>query len=678
MRCPECSQRNSVAAKACYSCGHKFKRKPLPISLKIAFAVTGLIIVAWGAIAAILPSFTDPKNALARIAKKVAEGPKSESEANSVKNEFDEAVRNFLKQNGTQPPAQLSKTLQQALADSAFEVHVFELPRGLEVVEIDTILQASDYLILKTSSNIEVSAVPGMEVFDAAKIITEGAAPSLVMIGHTGGQGTHRPLIKVFALLPDHVIDQTAKSVPELKTEGTATFARNGRNVNIDYSVVAVGQGDKSFSPALKLPQGLSDETIHGSLKWVDGHYQPQLSGGGTGQISLLYAAARLLSGAPAAQYSKALGQIATDLATTGSDAVPQECTISLGQAPAAAPAPERRHHRSQPAAPSPTFYILQGKTLSCGLALDRSSGQWTIISAMKKPTQAQPALAQGTTDPNAMTATTTTATSTTPDGLVESKSPDDKIVTAKGSAPGMTEPTTSPTDVKSTSTATAATSSTKDTKSGAQTTASTSETVEQAKKVLDKISMVQSKGSATESEPPKKGADKTTEPDADKTASDTSKDKKGDKGKSESAVGISASVSDKIEVSAVRMRSGPGSRYAPITTIARGTKIKVIGKTSGWYKVRVNGKDGYVYGGFIDYKTPDAYETLTVEKAGQLTDDHSNKVYASKPGERLVVLGGSKDGKVRVQLSSGQTAYINKESVEKKDEKEETPQFVP
>jgi hypothetical protein len=195
-------------------------------------------------------------------------------------------------------------------------------------------------------------------------------------------------------------------------------------------------------------------------------------------------------------------------------------------------------------------------------------------------------------------------------------------------------QPTTSPTDVKSTSTATAATSSTKDTKSGAQTTASTSETVEQAKKVLDKISMVQSKGSATESEPPKKGADKTTEPDADKTASDTSKDKKGDKGKSESAVGISASVSDKIEVSAVRMRSGPGSRYAPITTIARGTKIKVIGKTSGWYKVRVNGKDGYVYGGFIDYKTPDAYETLTVEKAGQLTDDHSNKVYASCSAE--------------------------------------------
>jgi len=679
MRCPECSQRNSVAAKNCYSCGHKFKRKPLPISLKIAFAVIGLIIVAWGAIAALLPSFTDPKNVLARVAKKVAEGPKSEADAASVKNEFDECVRNFLKQNGTQPPTELTKNLQQALADSAFEVHVFDLTRGLEVVEIDTILQASDYLILKSGSNIKVSAMPGMEVFDMAKIITEGAAPSVVILGHTGGQGAHRPLVKVYALLPDDVIDQTAKSVPALKTEGTASFAHNGRDVKIEYSVVSVGVGDHSFSPALKLPQGLTDETIHGSLKWVDGHYQPQLSGSGTGQMSLLYAVARLLSGAPAEQYSKSLGQIATSLATTGSDAVPQECTISLGQSsPAAAPAPvrsSRRNHSQASGATTTTSYVLQGKTLNCDVELSRSSGQWALVSAKKAPSQGQPALAQAVPDQNATS--TTTTTTTTPDSkIVETKSPDDKIVTAssKGAATGSTDALPGATDSKST------TSTSKDsTKSSAQSGASTSETVEKAQKVLDKISMVQSKGSS-ELEPVKKGSDKTPEPtEADKTASDTGKDsQKGAKGKSESAVGIGASVSDKIEVSQVRMRSGPGANYAQISTLARGAKIKVIGKTSGWYKVRVNGKDGYVYGGFIDYKTPDAYETLTVQKAGQLTDDHSNKVYKSTPGERLVVLGGSKDGKVRVQLSSGRTAYINKESVEQKDEKDETPQFVP
>jgi hypothetical protein len=317
----------------------------------------------------------------------------------------------------------------------------------------------------------------------------------------------------------------------------------------------------------------------------------------------------------------------------------------------------------------------LQGKTLNCDVELSRSSGQWALVSAKKAPSQGQPALAQAVPDQNATS--TTTTTTTTPDSkIVETKSPDDKIVTAssKGAATGSTDALPGATDSKST------TSTSKDsTKSSAQSGASTSETVEKAQKVLDKISMVQSKGSS-ELEPVKKGSDKTPEPtEADKTASDTGKDsQKGAKGKSESAVGIGASVSDKIEVSQVRMRSGPGANYAQISTLARGAKIKVIGKTSGWYKVRVNGKDGYVYGGFIDYKTPDAYETLTVQKAGQLTDDHSNKVYKSTPGERLVVLGGSKDGKVRVQLSSGRTAYINKESVEQKDEKDETPQFVP
>jgi hypothetical protein len=657
--------------------------------------VIGLVIIAWGAIAALLPSFTDPKNALARVAKKVAEGPKSEADAISVKNEFDESVRNFLKQNGTQAPAILSKNLQQALADSAFEVHVFELPRGLEVVEIDTILQASDYLILKNASNIKVSTVPGMEVFDVAKIITEGAAPSLVMLGHTGGQGAHRPLVKVYALLPDDAIDQTAKSVPELKTEGTATFARNGRDVNIDYSVVSVGIGDHSFAPTLKLPPGLPDETIHGSLKWVNGHYQPQLSAGGSGQISLLYAAARLLSGAPAAQYSKSLGTIATDIASTGADAIPQECVISQGAASdanstTASPAKgststkgSRRRH-SQPAAAQTTSYILQGKTLTCDVGLSRSSGQWVIVSAKKSATQSQPTLVQNPATSPTTSGDSTTTTTTTPESkITETRSVDDKIVTAAtggnattattGSSGGTTASpvdTAVPNEGKATKTATR-----ESTKPNSQTSSNTSETVEKAQKVLDKISMVQSK-SSTETESNRK-ADKEAE-QAQKANEESKDNSKGAKGKSENAVGIGASVSDKIEVSQVRMRSGPGSNYAQVSTLARGAKIKVIGKTSGWYKVRVNGKDGYVYGGFIDYKTPDAYETLTVQKGGQLTDDHSKIVYASKPGERLVVLGGSKDGKVRVQLSSGKTAYITKDSVEQKDAKDETPQFVP
>src|SRR5277367_6817061 len=153
MRCPECNQRNSVAAKTCYQCGHRFKRKPLPMSFKITAAVVAVSIVVLGAAAAIVPSLTDSSKTLAGPAARLAAGPKNEADARDAKNQFDNAVQNFLKQNGTLPAAQLTKKLQVALAGPAFEVHIFELPRGLAVVEIDANLQAIVYLLLKNGSN---------------------------------------------------------------------------------------------------------------------------------------------------------------------------------------------------------------------------------------------------------------------------------------------------------------------------------------------------------------------------------------------------------------------------------------------------------------------------------------------------------------------------------------------
>jgi uncharacterized protein YgiM (DUF1202 family) len=143
----------------------------------------------------------------------------------------------------------------------------------------------------------------------------------------------------------------------------------------------------------------------------------------------------------------------------------------------------------------------------------------------------------------------------------------------------------------------------------------------------------------------------------------------------SENQTGVAASVANQVDSAQVRVRSGPSPTYRQIATIARGAKITVIGKNSGWYKIKVNGQQGFIYGGLVDYKTPDAYETITVRKAGGLTDDHEHVVGSSRPGDRLVVLGGAKEGKMRVQLASGQTAYINKDAV---DVSSDTPQFVP
>jgi hypothetical protein len=637
--------------------------------LKVGAAVVVLLVIVVGAMSAILPSLTDPKNALARVAKKVAAGPKGEAEVKDAKNEFDEAVRNFLKQNGTQSSQQLSKSLQDALNDGAFEVHVFDLPRGLTVVEIDTILQASDYLMLKKDKNVKVSSVNGMEVFDGAKIVGEQAAPVLVLLGHTGGQTAHRPLIKVFSLMPDDVEDQSMKSVPDIKAEGTVAFAKNDHDVNIEYSLFSQGVNEHVFSQNTKLTNVLPDETVRGTLKFVNGHYEPQMNGLGGSPLSILYAAAKTLSGTSSPQYDKVLGKFAPTLAVK--DGTAQEFTITpmATSVPSAAPQRGSRRQRAKAAPSAAITYNMQGKTLAYNIDLLRNGpGDWAIVDVKKTDLNAQPqpgtVAQQPATDTTATTETTSTTTGT--ETKVEnSQAPkaDDKIITA---TPKITPETTSLTDTGKKPAKTADAQPTKTASATPpQTPPATNDKTEKAKaQAQEALSMIQqSKNNKTDTKTPATTEPEKTEPEQPKT-------------NSQQVVGEGASISDKIEVAQIKLRSGPGTGYKQVSTLPRGAKIKVIGKTSGWYKVRVNGKDGYVYGGFVDYKTPDAYETLTVQKAGTLTDEHAQPVGESKPGERLVVLGGSKDGKVRVQLSSGKTAYVNKESVDQ--QKDDTPQFVP
>lgn len=636
------------------------------MSLKIGAAVVVLLIIVWGAIAAIAPSFTDPKNSLARVAKRVAAGPKNDADGKDAKNEFDEAVRNFLKQNGAQPSAQLSKNLQEALNDGAFEVHVFELPRGLTVVEIDTILQASDYLLLKKDKNVKVSSVNGMEVFDGAKIVGEHAAPVLVMLGHTGGQAAHRPLIKVFSLMPDDVEDLTLKSVPDIKAEGTVGFAKNDHDVNIEYSLFSQGVNEHVFSANTKLASNLPDETIRGTLKFVNGHYEPQMNGLGGSPLSILYAAAKTLSGSPTPQYEKVLGKFAPML--TVKEQTPQEFTIIPLASSAAATTPQRssRRQRAKATPASVTTYAMQGKTLAYNIDLLRNGpGDWTIIDVKKTDLNPQLQQQQGTVAEQSGSVPVATTATTTDTKVENGAAPkvDDKIITV---TPKVTpEATQTPNNQAQIGAKTPEIQPNKRTSvTPPPTPQVANDKTEKAKaQAQEALSMIQqSKTGKSDTKTPAVEPEKT-EPEPPKT-------------NSQDVVGEGATVSDKIEVAQIKLRSGPGVSYKQISTVPRGAKIKVIGKTSGWYKVRVNGKDGYVYGGFVDYKTPDAYETLTVQKAGKLTDEHAQPVGESKPGERLVVLGGSKDGKVRVQLSSGKTAYINKETVDQ--QKEDTPQFVP
>ncbi len=591
----------------------------MPLSFKIGAGILASLLFIWGVAAAVAPSFVDPNKALSRVAKRVAAGPKNPNDARQALTELDDAVRNFLKQNGNLPAAALTKKLQEPLSESAFEIHVFDLPRGLTVVEIDTVLQASDYLIQKSNSGVKVTSLPGMEVFDAAKIIDDNAAPVLVLVGHTAGQGAHRPLIRAFALLPDDTVDQTAKSVPDVKTEGVAAFAKNGKDINVDYSLFSLAGAEKIFDPSSKLPAGLPDESIHGNWRWGDGHYEASRSIG-NGQLSALYAVAKsIYSPADASHFANILGQSGLALVNgkkSDKAATAPLFVIARQGEPAVSSSGRSRRHAKQ-AAVQKASYTLTSKDSSYLIELTAAGGaNWTVAHAGQT---------SGATENQALSAT--------PPAINDSGQPKTDGVASliNGQKPNFGEQSEKP-----------------------------AENAKEETKTTD-IGSEQSKEQpgGTESGAPNENNEK-----ASRTAESE-----------DHQTGVAASVAKEIDTTKVRLRSGPGPNFNQIAQISRGAKITVIGKTNGWYKIKVNGQQGYIYGGLVDYKTPDAYETITVRKAEGLTDEHEHSVGSSRPGDRLVVLGGAKEGKLKVQLASGKTAFINKDAV---DVSQDTPQFVP
>ena len=88
MRCPECQQRNSVAARKCKFCGANFKRKETPVGKKLILwgcfgALCLLIFLAFS-----LPKMVDPSERLISTAKRVAAGTKTSEEAGNFNNDL--------------------------------------------------------------------------------------------------------------------------------------------------------------------------------------------------------------------------------------------------------------------------------------------------------------------------------------------------------------------------------------------------------------------------------------------------------------------------------------------------------------------------------------------------------------------------------------------------------------
>ncbi|MFT3950686.1 MAG: cell wall hydrolase [Oscillospiraceae bacterium] len=77
-----------------------------------------------------------------------------------------------------------------------------------------------------------------------------------------------------------------------------------------------------------------------------------------------------------------------------------------------------------------------------------------------------------------------------------------------------------------------------------------------------------------------------------------------------------------------VNLRKGPGTDYTKLTTLSEGKKVSVIGVTdTGWYKVEVSEKSGYIKKSYLSKDEPEEEVVTTVSKE---SETHSRKTVVS------------------------------------------------
>lgn len=575
----------------------KRQQKPLPLSIKITAVVFGCAIIGFPIASFIVPKLNDPAQSLSQAAKKVESGPKNPEDAKQIKNRFNNALREYLMQIGSTSNANIAKMLQKVLPSSAFEVHVVDLSHGMKVVEVDTILQGCNYLVMNNKeSALKVFPLTGLEVFDDARIIKDSAGSMLVALGHADGPPPHFPEVKLYALLPDEILDESDKFLPPIKGEGWAKFTRNGRDIVLDLSLLSLGQSEQLFANSDQHEDG----TVHQYLEWKDAHYISRYEYGSS-PFATLYAVARCL------RYPELISAHKAYLGSAG------EHLVKDKKSPKAADFKVEKLSENG----NKITYAMHSNIGNFEIIVKKIGNFWSVVAVSENgPAASSTAKANNTATNN------TVAKNVTPQ-------PDNLAVSAGNTSAQNTAPIVEATKNK------------------------------ESKSKADSIAAAKSTASKS----------------VDTTDGDPVEEPKGAAPIIVHAPGASvAQISQSLSNPTVNMRSGPSIGSKTLATPGRGAPVQILGKQNGWYRVSFQGKEGFVYGGFLNYKKSDAYTTAVVRKSKTISDGKHN-LGTTKPGDRLVILGGIHDNKYKLQLPNGKVGFVDKDAI---DVSIEAPPNVP
>ncbi|KAF0821623.1 SH3 domain-containing protein [Cytobacillus firmus] len=136
----------------------------------------------------------------------------------------------------------------------------------------------------------------------------------------------------------------------------------------------------------------------------------------------------------------------------------------------------------------------------------------------------------------------------------------------------------------------------------------------------------------------------------------------------SNEAVAEAASGTYTVDATSLNVRSGPGTNYSRIGSLAQGSGIQAIERlANGWYKINYNGKTGYVSGQYV--KTNEKLyrvdaTSLNVRKGPGTS---YGKIGSLKNGSVLNVIHKESNGWYKISYNGG-TGYVSGDYVRASD----------
>ncbi len=248
MKCPNCNQRNSVAARKCFSCSTPLPIKPMPKAVKIT-------ILAGIALVVILPLLI--KFALSNLNIKTDTNQSLKTEQNEQDwSNLRLKIESFLNSRTTLSKSELDSQLKTFLKDSNCEIHIFDISGTCKVVEIGKNLFSSLFILIPNKPKI--IDLTKINVYEDGRIIESNKQKLLILLGHTSAdidRIAHPAIINL-----DTMEDLTSLYLPHLPENAKFFFTQNSPYLNVKLPILALLQ-TKGLDPGNVVK--FEDETIN-------------------------------------------------------------------------------------------------------------------------------------------------------------------------------------------------------------------------------------------------------------------------------------------------------------------------------------------------------------------------------------------------------------------------------